>query len=188
MLDKTNLVDQIKHDHRELEQYFNNWKSASPEADSGKWFHQFIFEISIHSVAEEQVLYPLMETLGEKGKVLAEKSREDHRKLKQVLVDLSNEKNTIVFDTKMDAMMEDLLSHISSEESDDLVFISDKLSEEQLSKAGKAFSLKKKIVPTRPHPGIPDKPWALEAALGILTAPFDKFADLFRSFPDGDEV
>lgn len=183
-----NIIADIKKDHEELEYFYSKMKSSTNEDEEKSWFNQFIFEISRHSVGEEQVLYPLMETLGEKGKILAAESREDHDKLKRVLTEILKENNLTLFNSKIDAMMSDLREHIKNEEEKDLVFLSDKVSIDGLSKASKAFALKKKIAPTRPHPSIPQKPWALEAALGIMTAPFDKFADLFRDFPDKDDA
>ena len=81
-------------------------------------------------------------------------------------------------------MMDDLTKHIQKEEKEDLVFLERNLNLDERASMGKKFSMKKKIVPTRPHPEIPDHPTMLEAALGLLMTPFDKLADLFREFPE----
>ena len=39
------------------------------------------------------------------------------------------------------------------------------------------------FVPSRSHPSAPSKP-PFETAVGLLTAPIDHLADLFRSWPD----
>ena len=119
-----NIIADIKKDHEELEYFYSKMKSSTNEDEEKSWFNQFIFEISRHSVGEEQVLYHLMETLGEKGKILAAESREDHDKLKRVLTEILKENNLTLFNSKIDAMMSDLREHIKNEEEKDLVFLS----------------------------------------------------------------
>jgi len=179
-----NIIDQIKHDHLEIQTFYDNYKNAIDAEEAKKWFHQFVWELSRHSVGEELVLYPLMAALNQKGQDLADEGRKDHHKVKELLSEISKESDPVVFDQKIDAIMSDLKTHIQKEESEDLVFLSDNVTPQNLDKAGKAFSMKKKIAPTRPHPGVPEKPIALEGALGLLIAPVDKFRDLFTSFPD----
>lgn len=177
------LITEVKRDHRELETFYDNFKRASTDEESNKWFHQFVWELSRHSVGEELVMYPLMETINAQGKALADDSRKEHHKVKELLLDASKEKDSDAFISKMTNIMEDLTQHIKKEETDDLVFLSDNVTPDNLRKAGKSFSMKKKLAPTRPHPTIPEKPVALEAALGLLIAPIDKFRDLFTEFP-----
>ncbi|PYH67181.1 uncharacterized protein BO88DRAFT_344867, partial [Aspergillus vadensis CBS 113365] len=38
------------------------------------------------------------------------------------------------------------------------------------------------FVPSRSHPSAPDKP-PFETAIGLMTAPIDHLADLFRKWP-----
>ncbi len=180
------IISKVTQDHRELETYFKNYKAAKSEEDSYKWFNLFVWEISRHSVAEEQILYQLLEAQGDKGKKLAQKSREDHREMKKALEDLRQEKDPKKFDEKFKDAFKDLEKHLSYEEKEDLPFLKEKLSEKELIAAGKAFTMKEKLAPTRPHPSVPDKPAALELALGLMIAPVDKFRDLFTSFPDKD--
>jgi len=178
------IISRILNDHRELEDYFANYKAAKTEEESYKWFNLFVWEISRHSVAEELVFYQLLEAQGDKGKELSHRSREDHRKLKAELEDLRHEKDPKKFDEKFKAVFQDLQDHLKLEEGEDLPFLREKLSNDELIKAGKAFSMKEKLAPTRPHPTVPDKPAALELALGLLAAPIDKVRDIFTAFPD----
>jgi hemerythrin superfamily protein len=180
----SDIIDLIKTDHRELEDYFGRYKSASNMEEGKKWFNQFLWEICRHSVAEEVVLYNMMESINDRGKELGEKSREDHRKLKMMLEDLRKEKDDDAFDKKFEDVFKNLMDHIKMEEVEDLAFIQENVSLEKRQSAGKMFSMKKHLVPTRPHPEIPDKPTALELALGLLVTPFDKLRDMFTSFPD----
>jgi len=180
----SDVIDDIQQDHRELEKYYNNYKSAKTIDESHKWFNQFLWEICRHSVTEELLIYTAMETQGDRGKQLSESSREDHRELKVMLEDLRNEKDNKKFDEKFDAVYKNFQDHVKKEEGEDHPFIKEKLSLDARQKLAKAFALKKNLVPTRPHPEVPDKPTALEAALGLLITPVDKIRDLFVEFPD----
>jgi hemerythrin superfamily protein len=188
--DDQDIIDIVKQDHRQVEQLFNQWKQLrtfsglKDEEEANKIFNQMIWELSRHSVAEELILYPALEELGGRGKELSEASREDHRKLKVTLSELQGMKNNEEFFLAMDRMFADLSDHIRMEESEDLPYFSANVDRDKRVAAAKAFNLKKKIAPTRPHPGIPDRPWALENALGLLTAPIDKLRDMFTPFPD----
>lgn len=186
--DRMSAIDEIKRDHQEIKEYYNNYKNATTSDESNKWFHQFVKEVAIHSVGEECAIYPILASISTKGQQLVDKGREEHHKVKVLLSEVMKEKDPAVFDSKMDTIMENLLKHMEQEENEDLLLLADNVTNENLVRAGKAFSMKKKIVPTRPHPAVPEKPVALEAALGLLIAPIDKFRDLFTSFPDKDEV
>lgn len=82
--------------------------------------------------------------------------------------------------------MSNLKAHIAEEENGDLPAL-----EAGLKKAGasgaseslaKSFERTKMFVPTRSHPSAPDKP-PFETVVGLLAAPIDKLADIFRRFP-----
>lgn len=55
------VSDRIKHDHRELETYYNKIKSAKSDDEKVRWQNQFVWELARHSIAEELVVYPAME-------------------------------------------------------------------------------------------------------------------------------
>lgn len=79
-------------------------------------------------------------------------------------------------------LMGNLSDHIKEEESIDLVKIEEKLDPEESDQMATSFERTKMFVPTRSHPSAPNKP-PFETAVGLLAAPIDKVADLFRSFP-----
>jgi hypothetical protein len=87
---------------------------------------------------------------------------------------------------KLKALMSELSEHIKEEENDDLpglekaIASSDKKDSEDLAKS---FGRTKMFVPSRSHPSAGEKP-PFETAMGLLAAPIDHVADLFRKFPD----
>jgi hypothetical protein len=82
--------------------------------------------------------------------------------------------------------MEDLAKHIKEEEEHDLPALDTTLSAEDSESMAKSFSRTKAFVPSRSHPSAPSKP-PFETAAGLLAAPIDHLADLFRKFPDETE-
>lgn len=82
----------------------------------------------------------------------------------------------------LQGLMNDLSSHMREEESEDMAMLEETLSEHDSQSLSKAFNRTKIFVPSRAHPGAPNKP-PFETAVGLLTAPFDQVADLFRKWP-----
>ena len=62
-------------------EYFDNYKKSAGDLDAqARWARQLTWEIARHAVAEEIVVYPLMEELlGAEGKRLADHDREEHQ-------------------------------------------------------------------------------------------------------------
>jgi hypothetical protein len=76
----TSITEAITHDHRELEQYYNEVINNPNNHDHQQRFgNQFTWELARHSIGEELVVYPAMEKyLGDKGKQMAEEDRKEH--------------------------------------------------------------------------------------------------------------
>ena len=70
----------ITKDHRELEEYYKNIINAPDNDQAERWQNQFTWELARHSIAEELVVYPAFEkNLGDKGKEMADKDRDQHQ-------------------------------------------------------------------------------------------------------------
>ena len=80
-------------------------------------------------------------------------------------------------------LMDNLSKHIKEEESEDLVELENALPRDQSESLAKSFDRTKAFVPSRAHPSAPSKP-PFETAVGLLTAPIDRVADMFRKFPE----
>lgn len=79
------VSEAITHDHRELEEYYNNILNATDHDGKTRWQNQFCWELARHSIAEELVVYPAMErNLGEMGTEKAEKDRGQHRTVRLI--------------------------------------------------------------------------------------------------------
>lgn len=79
--------------------------------------------------------------------------------------------------------MEDLTHHIDEEENVDLIKLDEAMTKEESVKLTQSFDRTKYFVPTRAHPMAPQKP-PFETAVGLMTAPMDYLADMFRKWPE----
>lgn len=82
----------------------------------------------------------------------------------------------------VDEIMDPLTQHIREEEKDDLPKLEDKISSDDSVALAKSFRRTKMFVPTRSHGSMTNKP-PFETVAGLLAAPMDKLADMFRKFP-----
>lgn len=80
-----------------------------------------------------------------------------------------------------------LSKHMEEEERDDLPALESKLNslngESESMSMAKSFGRTKAFVPSRSHPAAGEHP-PFETVMGLLTAPIDHIADLFRKFPN----
>lgn len=182
------ISDAIIKDHRELEQYYNEVVNNVNNYDHQQRFgNQFIWELARHSVGEELVVYPAFEKhMGSKGHEMAEHDRKEHHKVKELLKQFqtlkSEDPNYVPRIKEIWSLLE---HHIKDEEGSDLPALEDALksaSGESESMA-KSFGRTKAFVPSRSHPSAGEHP-PFETVMGLLTAPIDHLADMFRKFPD----
>ncbi|OAA44801.1 HHE domain containing protein [Metarhizium rileyi] len=182
----------IIDDHRELEQYYNEVVNNANDHDHQQRFgNQFVWELARHSVGEELVVYPAMEKyLGAKGKEMAESDRREHHTVKQLLKEFQEmaaaDSNYV---NQLKKIWGPLSEHIKEEEERDLPALEQQLqsSEGESESMAKAFERTKMFVPSRSHPSAGEHP-PFETAMGLLAAPMDRVADLFRKFPDKERL
>ncbi|TWU72570.1 hypothetical protein ED733_002055 [Metarhizium rileyi] len=182
----------IIDDHRELEQYYNEVVNNANDHDHQQRFgNQFVWELARHSVGEELVVYPAMEKyLGAKGKEMAESDRREHHTVKQLLKEFQEmaaaDSNYV---NQLKKIWGPLSEHIKEEEERDLPALEQQLqsSEGESESMAKSFERTKMFVPSRSHPSAGEHP-PFETAMGLLAAPMDRVADLFRKFPDKERL
>jgi hypothetical protein len=87
--------------------------------------------------------------------------------------------------SKLKELWAPLSEHIKEEEERDLPTLEQKLQEVEGESASMArsFGRTKAFVTSRSHPSAGEHP-PFETAMGLLAAPIDHIADLFRKFPD----
>jgi len=73
------ISDAIIQDHRDIIEYAHHICNAIDDNWKTLWQRQFTWELALHSIAEELVVYPaFVKHLGSKGQELADKDRAEH--------------------------------------------------------------------------------------------------------------
>jgi len=180
------ISDAIVKDHRELEEYYNEIVNNPGNHDhQQRYANQFTWELARHSIGEELVVYPAFESYAPNGKDLAEKDRAEHHKVKEELKVFQNMKaSEDDFIPKLQSLWSVLKEHIEEEEGHDLPTLEKALAEhgKESESLATSFGRTKMLVPTRSHPSAGEHP-PFETVMGLLTAPIDRLADIFRKFP-----
>ena len=87
---------------------------------------------------------------------------------------------------KLDTLMDVLHHHVEHEKNEDMPRLEGILSREESEALARSFQRTKNITPTRSHPSAPTN-YYFENLAALLAAPIDRFADLFRDFPDDQD-
>ncbi|KAJ5360835.1 hypothetical protein N7517_010026 [Penicillium concentricum] len=164
------ILPAIKHDHCELESHSHKILSSTNPDQQTRFQNQFVWELARHLIGEELVVYPAMITSlpdGQGLKTFQELSSTDPR-----------------FLPTLKGLMRDLGIHARHEEDVDLPRLEELLSKDESVELTKSLDRVKIFIPSRAHPLAPTEPF-FETAVGLLTAPIDMLADLFRKWPDG---
>lgn len=182
------IIAQVIDDHNTVKSLWSKFQTENNKEEKDKLANQIIYEVSVHSHAEELVLYPAIEkSLQNKGKQLVDESRAEHAEVKKKLYAVDRMK---AGDPNLDSQLNDTLTtleqHIKEEETDILPQFKSATDVSTLQELGKKFERIKAAVPTRPHPSAPDKP-LMETLIGLAVAPADNLRDATRSFSTGEE-
>jgi hypothetical protein len=89
---------------------------------------------------------------------------------------------------KLQELWKLLSQHIKEEEGHDIPALEQTLATDHnytgvSESLAKTFGRTKMLVPSRSHPSAGENP-PFESVMGLLTAPIDHIADIFRKFPD----
>lgn len=74
----------IRQDHREIERYYSKIVDSNDPDTQRRYQNAFVWELTRHSIAEELVVYPSLETGVNDGKVMADKDRSEHQVVRTV--------------------------------------------------------------------------------------------------------
>ncbi|KAJ5243842.1 hypothetical protein N7489_003938 [Penicillium chrysogenum] len=181
------ISDVIKKDHREIESHYDKLLKSPDMDEQTRFQNLFTWELARHSIGEELVVYPAFEKHLSGGADMANKDRQEHFEVKEQLKAFQNmAPSDSQFIPTIKSLMKNLSEHIKEEETHDLPRLEEALSAEDSQTHARSFGRTKMFVPSRSHPTAPDKP-PFETAVGLLTAPIDRLADLFRKWPDTSE-
>jgi hemerythrin superfamily protein len=166
------LIDAIIADHREVQAVFAEIEGTHEPENRRELVEHVIVELVRHSVAEEQYLYPAARKALPDGDEIADHEIEEHAEAEKVMKALEN---TDATDPKFDELVRDLMKdirhHLEEEEGKLLPRLRNACDADELRDLGAKFERAKKMAPTRPHPGAPDRPPAnkiLGPGIGLI--------------------
>lgn len=173
------ITSLIKRDHTEIKHLFSRWESTKDD-ERFHIGHEFIRAVSVHSAAEEIILYGEFYQLPG-GDKMRENSLQEHQKVKELLYELDSAKTAHdpQYEHSFRQVMKELNDHIKEEEEVVLPLFERHLSKERLRNLGSTFETTRSVVPTRPHPSAPTGRVS-EAIVGFITKPIDALRDLAR--------
>jgi Hemerythrin HHE cation binding domain len=184
------VIEVLEQDHREVEQMFAELESlrgaATEEQKSRRKdvADQVTIELVRHSVAEEVLVYPQVET--QVSAEEAEHARKEHAEAEETLARLEKlDADEPEFDAELATLMEEIRHHIKEEEGQMFVHMRQVIDADELRKLGSRVEAFKKVAPTRPHPHVPNEPLPRMAA-GPAASLFDRMRDLATGRGTGD--
>ncbi|KAJ5982319.1 hypothetical protein N7451_012419 [Penicillium sp. IBT 35674x] len=182
------ISDTIKKDHRKIESYYDKIIHSSDKDEQMRFRNLFTWELARHAIGEELVVYPVFEKHLVGGVDMANKDREAHLKVKKQLKCFQDmTPSDTPFIPTIKKLMESLSEHIKEEETDSMPKLEECLSRKDSQSYSKCFGRTKVFVPSRSHTCGPNKP-PYETVVGLLTAPINHLADVFRKWPDTSEM
>jgi len=174
----------IKRDHEGIKQTFDRFfNESAPVEERQRAGWQIIRDLCIHSLAEEEAVYPAFRN--HLGAGARDHALDEHTTLKQLLITLDGMKlqqsdGTInqEYVQKMRETLHDLEHHIQEEEQKFVPQTIEKMSPEDIKAVSRNFSSAKLHEPTRPHTMAPDKPATGNVVMNMATATLDKLRDI----------
>jgi hypothetical protein len=180
----------IKQDHDniiKIYQQMKHYRDTENLKEANKWRNLLVYEVARHSVTEEVVWYPEIESV--MGKELADHNRKEHLLIKERLSGIDS---LPIADVALIPKVEDMLavfkSHAHEEEQNELPKFRENVGDERMLSLGKSFALNKRVANTHPHTMSPDKGGMFERIAGLIAQPLDRLQDMMRSFPTEAEI
>ena len=112
-------TDVLKKQHKAVKALFNDVLEAEDAESRRQLCGQIADELKIHSTIEEQIFYPAVRDLGEKGEEIVLESLEEHHVVDLVLAELPRvNPRDDRFKAKMTVLSELVDHHVKEEERD----------------------------------------------------------------------
>ncbi|KAJ5709409.1 hypothetical protein N7493_010743 [Penicillium malachiteum] len=177
------ILPAIKNEHADLHSHGNKILISLNPDEQTRYQNLFTWELARHIIGEELIIYPAIANHVRGGKGISNRNRTEHQELKEQLKMFQGLRSTDPrFAPTLEALIDDLQIHTHREETQDLVSLEEALSSEQSEALASSLERTRMFIPSRSHPLSPSKP-PFETVVGLLTAPIDIVADLFRKWP-----
>jgi hypothetical protein len=112
---KLDAVTLIKEDHRTVEELFGKFEKARDDERKKELARQICTELTIHSMIEEEILYPSCQGRIEDEEVL-EEAYVEHDGAKVLISEIMSNMNAKFFEAKVTVLSEMIKHHVKEEE------------------------------------------------------------------------
>ena len=113
---KSSAIDLLKSDHREVEQLFEEYKTARRRQQRGRLVEKIAAALTAHTILEEQIFYPACREHGVDEDELQE-AQVEHDSVKLLVRELlEGELDEEYFDAKVTVLSEYVTHHVKEEE------------------------------------------------------------------------
>jgi hemerythrin-like domain-containing protein len=172
-----NALTLLKQDHGNLDELFRRFEHARPDdtAELARVRDLVVEHLSRHTAIEEEVFYPavLARLAGRDGAFPVLEGLEEHHIAKWTLSELAKmAPGHARFRPKMKVLIEQTRHHVREEEEKLFVEVRDAFTVEELNDLGDRMEALEPVMPTRPHPRIPDTA-PLNLLIGVPLAVLD---------------
>lgn len=177
---KRDGIQVLKDEHRRMIELFQEIEAIPiTEGERRKAvFEQVSTALSVHAVAEEELLYPLMRRSIPDGEQMVEHALDEHQTVKETLARLERMSgDNLDFDVELRTLMTNVREHIQEEEGELLPLLRQHVDQKTLDSLGPQLEAAEAMAPTRPHPNAPNTPPGNVLA-GAGTMVVDKVKDI----------
>jgi hypothetical protein len=143
MADKLNAIQLLTQDHREVEELFEKFESASGDGKKEKLARQICTELKVHAMIEEEIFYPAL-----RGKIDDDDIDEayvEHDGAKVLINDIeAGSPDDHFYEAKVKVLKEEIEHHIKEEEKEsDNIFSQARKTDVDLDALGAAMAARK---------------------------------------------
>jgi len=135
----SDILSLIETDHREVEKLFEQLENSADSKKVQDTFKKIFTELSLHSHAEELVLYPAMQEY-EETKQYIEEAESEHNTVKILLEQMKSLKpSDPEFEVKLKYLKESTLHHVEEEKNEVFAAVRECMDEKELESLGQEF-------------------------------------------------
>jgi hemerythrin superfamily protein len=150
------VIAELVTDHREVEEMFARLETELLPDERQDLLEQVTAELVRHAVAEEAWLYPAVRDRVPGGDAIADKEREDHQQVEELLKQLEGEDpHDPTNRATLHSLMATVREHVEDEEANLFPALRDVYTQQELQDLGDKVRTAKRAAPTRPHPMAP---------------------------------
>lgn len=141
------LAEVVAHEHRRMADLLDDL--ATERQDRFGLAHRLIDEMSAHTAAEHQLLYPALRDIVPGGVEMADRAQSDHRAMRLALVALDqSHPGQPEFEEALTSLRADLASHVPMEENELLPALRAVLGSDKLVELGAFYLQLRENIPS----------------------------------------